>query len=336
MNIKSKLVAAGIAATISLGGALPSFAADKLVITMDTPPGHVRTRMIRQFVDMMVDRSGGTMEFEVFDSNTLYSSRDAMKAVPRGDAGMTVLITPYLSRVVSDYNVFDLPVLNGMTEDQRAAMLDGGLGDALSKQAEDKLGIVIPGKYWSMGKVYLWSTAKPMNEFADLKNMQIRIPGGAALVMRMDAIGASAVAMPGSDVPLALQQGTVDATMSGPDYVYNNKFWDAGVRHGFWDGGIVGFLAPMVNKGYWDSLTADEQKLFTDTWNEITEIERQTVKEEEDKFVALLAENGITTVAATAEDVAQANEAMMAIQPAMIEKLEISAEIVDLATSFAK
>lgn len=124
--------------------------------------------------------------------------------------------------------------------------------------------------------------------------------------------------------------------MSGPDYVYNNKFWDAGIQHGFWDGGIVGFLAPLVNQGYWDSLTADEQTLFTDTWNKITELERQTVLDEEAKFLSLLAEKGITTVAAADADVAQANEAMMAVQDAMIEKLQISPEIVELATSFAK
>lgn len=336
MSVRTKLAALGVAVSFAMGAATPSFAADKLVITMDTPPAHIRSRMIREFVSLLEERSGGSMTFEVFDSNQLFSSRDAMKAVARGDAGMTVLITPILSRVVADYNVFDLPVLNGMTDDQRAAMLDGGLGDVLGKQAEEKLGIVVPGKFWSMGKVWLWSTTKPMNAFSDLKGMQIRIPGGAALVMRMDAIGASAVSMPGSDVPLALQQGTVDATMSGPDYVYNNKFWDAGVKHGFWDGGIIGFLAPLVNKSYWASLSDDEKALFRAAWDEITVKQRQMVQDEEADFLAKLAEHGVTSVAATAEDVAAANKAMLAIQDAMIAKLEISPEVVALATSFVK
>lgn len=336
MSLFSKFAAFTVSAALGVGFAAPAFAADKLVITMDTPPAHVRTRMVHKFTQTLEERSGGSMTFEIFDSNQLYSSRDAMKAVARGDAGMTILVTPHLSRVVPDYNVFDLPVLNGMTEEERAAMLDGGLGQALSTQAEDKLGVVIPGKYWSMGKVWLWSTAKPMNSFADLKNMQIRIPGGAALVMRLDAIEASAVAIPGSDVPLAMQQGTVDAMMSGPDNVYNNKYWDAGVQHGFWDGGIIGFLAPVVNKGYWDSLTTEEQDLFKAAWDEITVEQRQTVIAEEADFLAKLAEHGIVSVAASEEDVARANEAMMAIQPDIIEKLEISPEIVELATSFAK
>lgn len=336
MKLLKSLTTACIAASVSMGASLPVFAADKLVITLDTPPAHIRTRMMKEFTSALEQKSSGALTFELFDSNQLYSSRDAMKAVARGDAGMTILVTPYLSRVVSDYNVFDLPVLNGMSDDRRAQMLDEGLGEMLSNQAQEKLGIVIPGKYWSMGKVWLWSTDKPMNEYADLRGMQIRIPGGAALVMRLDAIGASAVSMPGSDVPLALQQGTVDATMGGPDYVYNNKFWDAGVRHGFWDGGIVGFLAPLVNQGYWNSLTADEQKLFSATWNEITEKQRKMVQDEEAGFIAKLAENNIVSKSATDADVAQANKAMMAIQDAMIEKLAISPEVVTFATGYAK
>ena len=154
--------------------------------------------------------------------------------------------------------------------------------------------------------------------------------------MRLDAVGASAVSMPGSDVPLALQQGTVDATMGGPDYMYNNKFWDAGVKHGFWDGGVVGFLAPMVYKGYWDSLTEDEQQMFRDTWNDITAEQREMVAVEESEFLSKLEGQGIKIVEATDEDVAQANQAMLAVQDAMIEKLEISPEVVEAATKYVK
>lgn len=336
MSILNKFTSLGFAALMAAGTAMPSFAADKLVITLDTPPGHVRTRMIRKFTSLVEERSKGEMKFEIFDSNQLFSSRDATKAVVRGDAGMTILVTPYLSRVVSDYNVFDLPMLNGLSADKRAALLDGELGANLTAQTEAKMKLVIPGQYWSMGKVWLWSTAKPMKQFSDLKGMQVRIPGGAALVMRLDAIGASAVSMPGSDVPLALQQGTVDATMSGPDYIYNNKFWDAGVKHGFWDGGIIGFLAPLVNKDYWTNLSKSEQTLFTDTWNEITVLQRKTVIAEEAEFLTKLGENGITISSASKADVVAANKTMMAVQPAMIKKLKISPEVVKMVTSKIK
>jgi len=320
----------------ALIGAPATYAADKLVITIDTPPTHLRTRMMNDFAQQLGKKSNGELKFEIFDSSQLFTSRDALKAVARGDAGMSVLVTPYMSRIVADYNVFDLPMLNGMTDAQRASMLDNGLGDALSKQLEDKVGIVVPGKYWSMGKVFLYSTNKPMNNFSDLSGMKIRIPGGAALVMRLETIGAKAVSMPGSDVPLALQQGVVDATMGGPDYVYGNKMWDAGLKHGFWDGGIIGFLTPVVNKKYWNSLTDKQQAMFRETWNEITIEQRKAVLAEEAANIAKLAKNGIKTVNATNDDVAQANKKMMTIQDAMITKLKISESIIKLARDSMK
>ena len=336
MNLLQKFAATGVALGIAFGAVSASFAAEKLVVTLDTPPTHLRTRMMNDFAKRLSDRSNGELTFEIFDSNQLYSSRDALKAVARGDAGMSILVTPYLSRVVADYNVFDLPMLNGMTDEERAAMLDSGLGEALASQLEKTMDIVVPGKFWSMGKVFLYSTAKPMNNFADLKGMQIRIPGGAALVMRLDAIGAAAVSMPGSDVPLALQQGVVDATMGGPDYMLGNKLWDAGVQHGFWDGGIIGYLTAIVNKGYWDSLTEEQQSLFRKTWDEITLEQRQAVLDEEAANVAALAEHGIVTVNASEDDIAKANQSMLAIQDAMIKELAISTAIVQMAAESVK
>ncbi|MCB1742954.1 MAG: TRAP transporter substrate-binding protein DctP, partial [Gammaproteobacteria bacterium] len=245
MKLLKSLAGCALAAGIALISPAPAFAADELVITMDTAPGHLRTRMMREFISRMEKRSGGAMSFKLFDSSQLFSSRDAAKAVARGDAGMTVLVTPHLSRIVADYNVFDLPVINGLSDPQRAKMLDDGLGAFLSAQLEKKMGVVVPGNYWSMGKVLIFSTNKPMDKFADLEGMKIRIPGGAALVIRLKAINAASVAMPSTDLPLALQQGVVDATMAGAESVMTMKLTDAGVKYGFWDQGIIGYLAPL-------------------------------------------------------------------------------------------
>lgn len=336
MRLFKTLGACALAAGIALGAPSPSAAADKLVITLDTAPGHLRTRIVKDFIARLEQRSGGTLSFELFDSSQLYSSRDAAKAVARGDAGMTILVTPHLSRVVPDFNVFDLPMLNGLTDPQRAKMLDDGLGEFLAAQVEQKMGVVVPGRFWSMGKVLIFSTKKPMNAFADLKGMKVRIPGGAAVVMRLEAIGAAAVAMPASDLPLALQQGVVDATMVGAESVMTMKLTDAGVRHGFWDQGIIGYLAALVSRKYWASLNDKEKALFAEAWNEATAEQRQAILDEEVRHWKQLADLGVTMVSASDADVAQANRAMLAVQDKMIEKLGISAEAVRLATEAAR
>ena len=310
----------------------PVQAADRLVVTMDTAPSHLRTRMMRTFLERLEDRSGGALTSTLFDSGQLYNGRDAAKAVARGDAGLTVLNTPYLSRLEADFNVVDLPMLNGLSDAERARLFDGSIGQMLAKKLETKLGVVVPGHFWSMGKVLFFSTKKPIRTFEDLSGMQVRVPGGAALALRLKALGATPVALPATDLPLALQQGLVDATLAGADAVLALKLTDSGVRHGFWDQGIIGYCIPIVNRSYWQSLTEDERAIFVEVWNEVADLERTQLLNEESAQWQALSEMGVTMVTAAPADVARGNAAMLAAQQDMREALGISSEMMQLAT----
>ena len=89
-----RLGLAALAVAASMGAAL---AQDKLTITLDTPPSHVRNIWVQKFADALEERSGGAMKSQIFSSGQLYSSRDAPKAVSRGDAGMAIVPTPTLA-----------------------------------------------------------------------------------------------------------------------------------------------------------------------------------------------------------------------------------------------
>ena len=322
------LAAALVAAMLTPAAAL---AADTLTITLDTPPTHQRTIMVRRFADLLVERSGGALTYELFDSGQLYNDRDAGRAVARGDADMSVLTTPALSRVEASLNVLDLPLLYGMTADQRAAMVDGPLGARLSQAVGDSLGVVVPGNWYVLGRVLYWTTTKPLTQFADFTGLQIRIPGGAANVERLASLGGNAVVMPFADTPLALQQGVVDGTMGSIETMVSQHMVDNGIRHGFWDQGIVGYLIPIVSQSYWSSLTAEEQALFTAVWNEVVPEQRSGILDNEAAGMATLQSQGVSFAEATAEDVAEARARMMERQAALVESLGIPADVMELA-----
>jgi len=259
------IISGALAATLGVW-AMAANAADELVISTATPPQHVQTLTMTSFANALQERSNGALKTKVFDSSQLYNARDVGKAVARGDVGMATVPSPYLSRVEANINVLDLPMLKGLTAEERAAMLDGPVGDTLNKMLNAKMGVVVPGHWPILGRVYYWSTKKPLTNFEEFVGMQVRIPGGAGPAALVEGMGGVPVVMPGSDMPLALQQGTVDATMASIESVVQQKLTDVGIRYGFWDKGIVGFLIPIVSQGYWDSLTADEQALFSEVW----------------------------------------------------------------------
>ncbi|MDZ7823050.1 MAG: TRAP transporter substrate-binding protein DctP [Ahrensia sp.] len=280
---KRNFIAATVAALL-MGTAGIASAQEKLVISTANPPQHLQTLALKWFADELEARSKGELKSQIFDSGSLFNARDVGKAVARGDAGMAMVPSPYLSSIEANINVLDLPMLSGLNEDQRNAMLDGELGQKLSAMLNEKMGVIIPGNWPLLGRVMYWSTKKPLTNFDQFKGMQMRIPGGAAASVRMEAMGAIPVVMPGSDMPLALQQGTVDATMGSIESIVQQKLTDVGVAYGFWDKGIIGYLIPIVSSKYWNSLSSDQQALFTQVWNETVVKQRNRTVEQDSEY----------------------------------------------------
>jgi TRAP-type C4-dicarboxylate transport system substrate-binding protein len=197
------------------------------------------------------------------------------------------------------------------------------------------MGVVVPGNWPILGRVYYWSTNKPLTSFEEFVGMQVRIPGGTGPAAVVEGMGGVPVVMPGSDMPLALQQGTVDATMAAIESVVQQKLTDVGIQYGFWDQGIVGFLIPVVSQTYWDSLTAEEQALFTEVWNEVVSEQREANKAVDAEMRATLADWGVTISDADVEAAYAIRAQMMPQQEAVIAKYELDAALVELATQAA-
>lgn len=337
MKFHLKTLLAACAVSVVVGaGATSVHAADELIISSATPPQHIQTLTMTAFADALEARSNGALKVKVFDSSQLYNARDVGKAVARGDVGMATVPSPYLSRVEANINLLDLPVLKGMTAQQRAKMLDGAVGDKLNAMLGNKMGVVVPGNWPVLGRVYYWSTSKPLRNFEEFVGLQVRIPGGAGPAAVVEGMGGVPVVMPGSDMPLALQQGTVDATMASIESVVQQKLTDVGIRYGFWDKGIVGFLIPVVSQKYWDSLTADEQVLFTKVWNEIVAEQRIANLAVDKEMRETLKALGVTISDADTADAEAMRAKMMPQQEKIIAKYKLDSELVKLATNAAK
>ena len=334
-NIR-KLLTAGAAAALMASLAAKVHAADELIISSATPPQHIQTKTMTSFAEALISRSGGALKAKVFDSSQLYNARDVGKAVARGDVGMATVPSPYLSRVVANINVLDLPILKGMTAEQRAAMLDGAVGEKLNAMLNEKMGVVVPGNWPILGRVYYWSTSKPLRNFEEFVGLQVRIPGGAGPAAVVEGMGGVPVVMPGSDMPLALQQGTVDATMASIESVVQQKLTDVGIRYGFWDKGIVGFLIPIVSQKYWSSLTSDEQALFTEVWNDVVAKQRVASIAVDGEFRETLKGWGVTISDADTAAAQAMREKMMPQQEKVIAKYKLDQELVSLAAKAAQ
>tara|TARA_R110002110_G_scaffold177973_2_gene382719 strand:+ start:461 stop:1414 length:954 start_codon:yes stop_codon:yes gene_type:complete len=308
-----------------------AFAAEKLSITLDTPPGHVRNVWIGKFADALEARSEGEIEVEVFDSGQLYSSRDAGKAVARGDAGMAIVSTASLSRIESNLNVLDLPMFAGMSPEEKNEVVDGPLGQDLANRTAEKMGVVVPGGWYILGALDTYSTDKVIASFADLEGMQVRIPGAPSWIAMYKTLGATPVSMPFTDVPLALQQGTVDAIVSSDLSVISAKLHESGLKHGFVNKLGVGYYMPIVSSDFWESLTAEQQAMFKETWNEYVNGQRAAAAQEQSEARATLEAAGMDFHKPSDEEFEEVRKTFMELQPDLVSDLDISDEVLALA-----
>jgi TRAP-type C4-dicarboxylate transport system substrate-binding protein len=107
------------------------------------------------------------------------------------------------------------------------------------------------------------ATNKAVRTLSDLKPLKIRGTGNMATMI--EGLGAAAVSMPIFEVYDALNKGTIDGTLVGPETLSMYKFTE--VAKYCTD---VSFIAPnMVSMSYinldtWNSLPPDIQKVFND------------------------------------------------------------------------
>ena len=120
----------------------------------------------------------------------------------------------------------------------------------------------------------------------------MRIQNGAVFVSMFRALGAIPVAIDASEYVVALQQKTIDGMESPLTAVYSFKTYTflkfvSLTQH------LYNAAALMVGKGRFDSLPADQKRLFVETGREITPYWRALLIQYENDAIAKLKAAGL-------------------------------------------
>ena len=150
----------------------------------------------------------------------------------------------------------------------------------------------------------MFTTTKKIVVPSDMDGLKMRVPGGAATLSRYEALGAVPVVISISDVPQALQRGTVDGIWSTQESVRSSKLFDSGIKYGFEDRQAFLQYVPMISRKAWDSYPPDLQDLIQTTWNDLVSEARKKALGLQEEARQSNADNGIETVDPDPEDMA--------------------------------
>lgn len=207
-------------------------------------------------------------------------------------------------------------------------VLGGEIGQAMlaSENGPPKLGLVGLGLLEG-GLRKPVGRAVALKSPADFQKKKLRAPASKVMTSGLRALGAEPVAMPLGDVSTALQTGAIDGLEANYGLIVTQKF-NEGAKFVTADVTLWPFPAAVViNKGQWEKLSADQQKVLRDAGVNLAKnsIEGVFINPPPDatNFVQVLCDAGMTfAIAGDANRTALAKSA----QPAL-DELAADAEV---------
>lgn len=198
-------------------------------------------------------RTNGKVAIKTFPGGTLLKAKGMMDGVIAGTSDIGCLCMAYQPGRFMVTNATALPV--GFPNATVASLT---LWDLYNKYKPDGFAKV---------KVLTMFTCAPANIYAkvpvknldDLKGLQLRASGGVAQVLK--ALGATAVGMPQSATPEALQKGVVKGAASSLETLKDFKYAEMCKYVTMLNGPVYPF-AVVMNMDKWNSLPKDVQKVF--------------------------------------------------------------------------
>src|ERR1700742_1410454 len=257
---------AGMAGILATGRA-PAFAQTqpkKLVFAHINPIPESAAIAFDAMAKEVNAQSKGALEMQFVGKTLTPQELEIMNAVKSGSiamgspAGAAATVFPEMGALLVPYLVKDYQ--------SAYAMLNGRIGDKLSKQIEDnyKLKVLC---YFDYGFRHFWTSKKPIVEPRYLRGAKIRVQQAKVFGDTISGLGGNAVPMAWGEVITAAKQGVID----GGDLpivnikalkVYEVSKYVSMTYHNY------GPTNAVMNLEIWNGLSPEHQKLVMDAARE--------------------------------------------------------------------
>lgn len=276
------------------------------------------------FKQKVEELSKGRIKVTIYPNNALGNEREMAEGTLMGSMEMCCVTSDgTLPSWVPETQILSVPYLFANKQDAYY-VLDGALQKYLGPKFESK-GAVHLG-FAELGFRHFTNNKKAINTPADMAGMKIRVQEAPIWFALMDALKATATPVPFSELYTALQQGMVDGQENPIGSIHSGKFYEV-QKYLSLDGHTYAAGSAIMNKKFFDGLSAEDKKLIQDAANYARDAQRKDINGREEKMLAEMKEKGMQV---NTPDVKAFQEATKGI-PALpqVQKL-VSPDLVNL------
>ena len=226
--------------------------------------------------ELINERTNGRYKIEVYPNAQIGSERDLVEGIQLGSVGMCVVATAPVANFAPELGVVELPFLiKDFAHADRVFM--GPIGNELCDKVSASAGVKCLG-LWENGFRSMVNTKRPINSVEDIKGLKIRTMENSAHQALWKSLGSDPVPMAWGDAYTAVQQGALDGLENAITLLYSLKTAEItkylAVTEHLYSPAVV-----LMQENIWGKMSPEDQKIFTDTFAEVSIYEREVSRD---------------------------------------------------------
>jgi len=255
------IVALVLVAVSGCGKSPEKDAVTELSYSVFFPPSHIQCKTAESWADEIAKRTDNKVKITVYPAGTLTKAPQCYEGVVGGVSDIGMSCFAYTRGRFPLLEGIDLPLgyPNGLTATRVAT-------EMVRKYKPQEVSDVHVLYVHAHGPGIL-ASSKPVRKLEELADLKVRATGLSSKIVQ--SLGGTPVAMSQPETYEALQKGVVDATFCPVETL---KGWKQGeVIKTITDTSVIGYTTSMfvvMNKGVWDKLSPDVQKVITEVSDE--------------------------------------------------------------------
>lgn len=237
-------------------------------------------------------RTNGRFTVTVYPASQLGSESEIAEGLTLGTVDMIYGGAAFLAGSYGPIAIAEAPFIY-RDFDHWLAFADSSLMDDLAagyRQATSHH-IITPTYY---GARHITSN-RPINTPDDMRGLNIRVPNAPLYLLFPRAAGANPTPVAFAEVYLALQQGVVEAQENPLPTIRGMAFYEVQDYINL-TGHMVNTLMTVVRGDLWDSMSAEDQAIFSEVWSEAAIRSSQAIYQEEQELGEWFESQGLTVL----------------------------------------
>lgn len=284
-----------LAAVFAMGASSLAMAQEMtLRFQSSDPAGNPNFQLQQKWAESVSEKTDGAIEVELLPVESIVAHNETQDAIAAGILDGHVTDTSYFAGKDPAFGLIANPVgAYGDPQEMLTFMYEGGgkelMNELVNPYGLQFIGATTPGLEAFVSKV-------PLEGVDDLQGLKMRAPEG--LVQQVfAAAGAAPVNLPGSEVFTSLDKGVIDAA----DYTVFSTNQAQGMHDVAPHPVYPGFHSmPLVeismNKQKWDNLSEEHQQALSESVQEFSQMQVETLREADEAAVAEAKAGGEVTV----------------------------------------